>query len=104
MELLFSAAEGPLQPAFLLGLAPVLGGRLQHVRDAGMKVCCGGLLGILFMIPLRRFLIEREHGKLPYPEGTACAEVLASQPTGARLVRRISGSVNSARLLKSSSS
>ncbi len=36
----------------------------------------GGLLGILFLIPLRRYLIVKEHGKLPYPEGTACAEVL----------------------------
>ncbi len=37
---------------------------------------CGGLLGVLFMIPLRNALIVREHGVLPYPEGTACAEVL----------------------------
>ncbi len=45
----------------------------------------GGLLGVLFMIPLRRLLIEREHGALPYPEGTACAEVLiASEAGGAR--------------------
>jgi putative OPT family oligopeptide transporter len=45
----------------------------------------GGMLGVLFMIPLRRLLIEREHGKLPYPEGTACAEVLiASQEGGGR--------------------
>lgn len=45
----------------------------------------GGCLGILFMIPLRRFLIQREHGHLPYPEGTACAEVLvASQVGGTR--------------------
>ncbi|MEJ7713235.1 MAG: OPT/YSL family transporter [Pyrinomonadaceae bacterium] len=36
----------------------------------------GGWLGILLMIPLRRALIVREHGKLIYPEGTACAEVL----------------------------
>lgn len=36
----------------------------------------GGLLGVLFMIPLRPFLIVREHHTLPYPEGTACAEVL----------------------------
>ena len=42
----------------------------------------GGLLGILFMIPLRAFLIEREHGKLPYPEGTACAEVLRATEVG----------------------
>ena len=43
---------------------------------------CGGVLGVLFMIPLRRFLIEREHGKLPYPEGTACAEVLVASAVG----------------------
>ena len=36
----------------------------------------GGLLGVLFMVPLRNALIVREHGVLPYPEGTACAEVL----------------------------
>jgi putative OPT family oligopeptide transporter len=36
----------------------------------------GGLLGVLFMIPLRPYLIVREHHNLPYPEGTACAEVL----------------------------
>ena len=43
---------------------------------------CGGLLGVLFMIPLRRFLIVREHRKLPYPEGTACAEVLVAAEVG----------------------
>ncbi len=36
----------------------------------------GGILGILFMIPMRRYLIVEEHKKLPYPEGTACAEIL----------------------------
>ncbi|MDD2624986.1 MAG: OPT/YSL family transporter, partial [Candidatus Riflebacteria bacterium] len=38
----------------------------------------GGAIGVIFMIPLRRFLIVKEHGKLPYPEGTACAEVLVA--------------------------
>ena len=42
----------------------------------------GGLLGVLFMIPLRRLLIVKEHGKLPFPEGTACAEVLESGERG----------------------
>lgn len=42
----------------------------------------GGLLGVLFMIPLRRYLIVKEHGKLPYPEGTACAEVLVAGESG----------------------
>ncbi len=42
----------------------------------------GGLLGILMMIPLRRGLIVHEHGKLAYPEGTACAEVLIAGEKG----------------------
>ena len=47
----------------------------------------GGVLGVLFMIPLRRLLIVKEHGKLPYPEGTACAEVLASGDRGGSAAR-----------------
>lgn len=42
----------------------------------------GGLLGILSMIPLRRFLIKKEHETLPYPEGTACAKVLIASESG----------------------
>ena len=49
----------------------------------------GGLLGVLFMIPLRRFLIVKEHGKLPYPEGTACAEVLVAGHEGGTQARNV---------------
>lgn len=42
----------------------------------------GGLLGVLFMVPLRNALIVKEHGILPYPEGTACAEVLLAGEEG----------------------
>ena len=42
----------------------------------------GGFLGILFMIPLRRYLIVQEHRTLPYPEGTACAEILKAGDKG----------------------
>jgi putative OPT family oligopeptide transporter len=42
----------------------------------------GGLLGVLMMIPLRYALIVKEHGKLAYPEGTACAEVLIAGEKG----------------------
>lgn len=42
----------------------------------------GGLLGVFFMIPLRNALIVKEHGVLPYPEGTACAEVLLAGEEG----------------------
>jgi len=64
-----------LPALFMWGMAPEL---LQMT----LLAMCGGLLGVLFMIPLRRFLIEREHGKLPYPEGTACAEVLVANEIG----------------------
>ena len=42
----------------------------------------GGALGVFFMIPLRAALIVKEHGTLPYPEGSACAEVLEAGETG----------------------
>ncbi len=42
----------------------------------------GGLLGVFFMVPLRNALIVKEHGTLPYPEGTACAEVLLAGEEG----------------------
>ena len=42
----------------------------------------GGLLGVFFMIPLRNALIVKEHNVLPYPEGTACAEVLLAGEEG----------------------
>ncbi len=42
----------------------------------------GGLLGVFFMVPLRNALIVKEHGVLPYPEGTACAEVLLAGEQG----------------------
>jgi putative OPT family oligopeptide transporter len=64
-----------LPALFMWGMAPEL---LQMT----LLAMCGGLLGVLFMIPLRRFLIEKEHGKLPYPEGTACAEVLVANEIG----------------------
>ncbi len=47
-----------------------------------MIALCGGLLGVLFMVPLRNALIVKEHGVLPYPEGTACAEVLLAGEQG----------------------
>ena len=53
----------------------ILGFDLELIRVALVSVL-GALLGILMMIPLRRALIVAQHGKLKYPEGTACAEVL----------------------------
>jgi uncharacterized oligopeptide transporter (OPT) family protein len=47
----------------------------------------GGILGTLMMIPLRRSLIVKEHGKLPYPEGTACASVLIAGEKGGEFAK-----------------
>ncbi|MFZ0454859.1 MAG: oligopeptide transporter, OPT family [Ignavibacteriaceae bacterium] len=49
----------------------------------------GGILGVLFMIPLRRALIVKEHGVLPYPEGTACADVLVAGEKGGNLAKKV---------------
>jgi putative OPT family oligopeptide transporter len=50
-----------------------------------MLTFAGGILGVLMMVPLRRALIVKEHGILPYPEGTACAEVLVAGERGGKL-------------------
>jgi len=49
----------------------------------------GGLLGILMMIPLRRAFIVKQHGKLVYPEGTACAEVLIAGEKGGATAKMV---------------
>src|SRR6202035_5703275 len=49
----------------------------------------GGWLGVLFMIPLRRQLIVKEHGNLLYPEGTACADVLVAGDRGGAFASRV---------------
>src|SRR5262249_3082708 len=67
---------GVTMPALLL-----LGFEMDWVRVMTVSVL-GGLLGILLMIPLRRAFIVQQHGKLKYPEGTACAEVLVAGGKG----------------------
>src|ERR1051326_2716141 len=49
----------------------------------------GGILGVLFMVPLRRSLIVKEHGVLPYPEGAACADVLIAGEKGGSMAKRL---------------
>ncbi len=60
---------------FLWGFNPSL-------AQIGVLAMLGGILGVLFMIPLRRFLIVKEHLTLPYPEGTASAQVLIAADAG----------------------
>ncbi|MFC4076032.1 OPT family oligopeptide transporter [Salinithrix halophila] len=54
-------------------------------------VLTGGFLGVFMMVPLRRLLIVNEHQTLPYPEGTACAEVLKTGETGGKNARLVAG-------------
>jgi putative OPT family oligopeptide transporter len=49
----------------------------------------GGILGVLMMVPLRRALIVKEHGILPYPEGAACADVLIAGERGGALAETV---------------
>src|ERR1700741_3283791 len=54
-----------------------------------MFASAGGLLGVLMMVPLRRALIVKEHGVLPYPEGAACADVLVAGERGGALAKTV---------------
>ena len=60
----------------------------------------GGTLGVLFMIPLRRALIVKEHGNLKYPEGVACADVLIAGEKGGNLAKMVFAGVGVALLYK----
>ncbi|HFB65531.1 MAG TPA: oligopeptide transporter, OPT family, partial [Aeromonadales bacterium] len=82
-----------LPALFMWGMAPDL---LQMT----ILALSGGLLGVLFMVPLRKYLIEKEHGKLPYPEGTACAEVLVANEVGGNKARFIFWGMGIAALFK----
>lgn len=55
---------------------------MPSLVEIALIALIGGAIGVLFMIPLRSALIVQEHGKLPYPEGKACAEVLMAGEEG----------------------
>lgn len=68
-------------PAIFMWVAEGTGSAPNYITIA--LVCIsGGLLGVAFMVPLRKALIVKEHGTLPYPEGTACGEVLMAGEEG----------------------
>ncbi|MGI5963939.1 MAG: OPT family oligopeptide transporter [Lawsonibacter sp.] len=67
-------------------------GTAPGLLEIGLIALCGGVLGVLMMIPLRSALIVKEHGVLAYPEGQACAEVLiAGEEGGAKASTVFSG-------------
>src|SRR5438552_9042223 len=74
---------GVTMPALLL-----LGFEMEVSRVMTVSIL-GGILGILMMIPLRRAFIVKQHGKLIYPEGTACAEVLVAGEKGGATARMV---------------
>lgn len=57
-------------------------GENPGILEITLIALIGGLLGVFFMVPLRNALIVKEHGVLPYPEGSACAEVLLAGEEG----------------------
>src|SRR5690348_10024465 len=77
------------------------GPRYFNYLQITMLTFAGGILGVLMMVPLRRALIVKEHGVLPYPEGTACAEVLVAGERGGRLATLVFGGVGVGALWKS---
>lgn len=78
-----SLAAGAIftMPALFLW-AQEKGTKMPSIMEIALIALIGGLLGICFMVPLRKALIVKEHGTLPYPEGTACAEVLLAGEKG----------------------
>lgn len=65
---------------------------MPSLVEIGLIALCGGLLGVMLMIPLRSALIVKEHGVLTYPEGQACAQVLiAGEEGGAKSVKVFAG-------------
>jgi putative OPT family oligopeptide transporter len=68
----------------LLFLLPYGPGYFNYLQIL-LLAFAGGILGVLMMVPLRKALIVKEHGVLPYPEGTACADVLIAGERGGAL-------------------
>lgn len=73
---------------FTLPALIFLGFGLEYTRIL-LIALIGGFIGVLFMIPLRRQLIVKEHGNLLYPEGAACADVLVAGEKGGSFASRV---------------
>lgn len=80
------AAEGKMDKPDIIGITLI--------------ALLGGLLGVFFMVPLRNALIVKEHGILPYPEGTACAEVLLAGEQGGAKASTVFAGMGFAALFK----
>jgi len=92
VQTIASVGEGLAAGVIFTAPALFLMGEPPSMSSLVLLSILGGLLGILFMIPMRRYIIVEEHGKLPFPEGTACFEILKSgQSAGKKALIALSG-------------
>jgi putative OPT family oligopeptide transporter len=75
-------------PAFLFIAGGAATGYFNLVQIVTLAAV-GGIIGVLMMVPMRRALIVKEHGQLPYPEGTACAQVLIAGERGGEMAKTV---------------
>lgn len=97
-ESLAAGAIFTLPVLFLWAKEGIMGA--PDLVEISIIALCGGVLGVLFMVPLRNALIVKEHGTLPYPEGTACAEVLLAGENGGSSAKSVFAGMGLAALFK----
>ncbi len=84
-----SAGESVAAAVVFTVPALVLLGYPLEIGATTMIALAGGILGVLMMVPLRRYLIVKEHGRLRYPEGKACAEILRVGEEGGTSAKKV---------------
>ena len=84
-----SAGESVAAAVVFTVPALILLGYPMEVGLTTLIALTGGVLGVLMMVPLRRYLIVKEHGKLRYPEGKACAEILRVGELGGTSAKKV---------------
>jgi len=99
-ESLAAGAIFTLPALYMWALDPSTGVEEPNAVTMSLIALIGGLLGVLFMVPLRNALIVKEHGTLPYPEGTACAEVLLAGENGGASASTVFAGMGLAALFK----
>lgn len=89
VQTMTTAGEAVASGAIFTLPALYMWNHIPSMATISFIVLVGGLLGVAMMVPLRRLLIVNEHATLPYPEGTACAEVLISGETGGKSAKMV---------------
>jgi putative OPT family oligopeptide transporter len=84
-----SAGESVAAAVVFTVPALILLGYPLQIGITTLIAATGGVLGVLMMVPLRRYLIVKEHGKLRYPEGKACAEILRVGELGGTSAKKV---------------